>query len=99
MIFVRENGRTIPKEDKIFAISNRAKEAIAKYGKDNVNINFYRDKGKKEMRPEKDNMKSQMKHVDICSNDLLKKVDKPAVSFDTTLNEKLATLYKCFMRL
>ncbi|MBQ6089023.1 MAG: aminotransferase class I/II-fold pyridoxal phosphate-dependent enzyme, partial [Firmicutes bacterium] len=36
MIFVRENGRTIPKEDKIFSISNRAKEAIAKYGKDNV---------------------------------------------------------------
>ena len=36
MIFVRENGRTIPKEDKIFAISNRAKEAIAKYGKENV---------------------------------------------------------------
>ena len=26
MIFVRENGRTIPKEDKIFGISNRAKE-------------------------------------------------------------------------
>ena len=61
--------------------------------------NNWKDKGKKEMRPEKDNMKSQMKHVDICSNDLLKKVDKPAVSFDTTLNEKLATLYKCFMRL
>ena len=36
MIFVRENGRTIPKEDKIFGISNRAKEAAAKYGKDNV---------------------------------------------------------------
>ena len=36
MIFVRENGRTIPKEDKIFSISSRAKEAIAKYGKDNV---------------------------------------------------------------
>ena len=36
MMFVRENGRTIPKEDKIFSISNRAKEAIAKYGKDNV---------------------------------------------------------------
>ena len=36
MIFVRENGRTIPKEDKIFGISNRAKEAIAKYGKDKV---------------------------------------------------------------
>ena len=50
MIFVRENGRTIPKEDKIFAISNRAKEAIAKYGKDNV-INgtvgaLYDDEGK-----------------------------------------------------
>ena len=61
--------------------------------------NNWKDKGKKEMRPEKDNMKSKMKHVDICSNDLLEKVDKPAVSFDTTLNEKLATLYKCFMRL
>ena len=36
MIFVRENGRTIPKEDKIFGISNRAKEAVAKYGKDKV---------------------------------------------------------------
>ena len=36
MIFVRENGRTIPKEDKIFGISNRAKEAIAKYGRDKV---------------------------------------------------------------
>ena len=36
MIIVRENGRTIPKEDKIFGISNRAKEAIAKYGKDKV---------------------------------------------------------------
>ena len=61
--------------------------------------NNWKDKGKKEMRPEKDNMKSQMKHVDICSNDLLEKIDKPAVSFDTTLNEKLATLYKCFMRI
>ena len=36
MIFVRENGRTIPKEDKIFGISNRAKEAIAKHGRDRV---------------------------------------------------------------
>ena len=34
MIFVRENGRTIPKEDKIFSFFFRAKEAIAKYGKD-----------------------------------------------------------------
>ena len=36
MIFVRENGRTIPKEDKIFSISNRAKDAIARFGKENV---------------------------------------------------------------
>lgn len=30
------NGRTIPKEDKIFGISGRAKAAIDKYGKDEV---------------------------------------------------------------
>ena len=36
MIFARENGRTIPKEDKIFGISNRAKEMAAKVGSDKV---------------------------------------------------------------
>ena len=36
MIFARENGRTIPKEDKIFSISNRAKAKIKEVGKDNV---------------------------------------------------------------
>ena len=36
MIFARENGRTVPKEDKIFGISNRAKEMAAKVGKDKV---------------------------------------------------------------
>lgn len=36
MNFVKENGRTIPVADKVFALSGRAKEAIAKYGKDNV---------------------------------------------------------------
>ena len=36
MIFARENGRTIPKEDKIFGISNRAQAMIAKEGKDKV---------------------------------------------------------------
>ena len=35
-ILARGNGRHIPQEDKIFGISNRAKEAIAKKGKDNV---------------------------------------------------------------
>lgn len=34
--FARANGRTIPKEDKVFGISNRANEAIKKFGKDNV---------------------------------------------------------------
>lgn len=55
--------------------------------------NNWKDKDKKEMRQKKDEMKSQMKHVDICSNDLLEKVDKPVVSFDTTLNEKLSVIY------
>ena len=32
MIFASQNGRTIPKEDKIFGISNRAKAMIAKEG-------------------------------------------------------------------
>ena len=36
MIFAKENGRTIPKEDKVFALSGRAKEAIAAKGKDAV---------------------------------------------------------------
>ncbi|MCQ2546576.1 MAG: aminotransferase class I/II-fold pyridoxal phosphate-dependent enzyme [Clostridia bacterium] len=35
-ILARENGRKIPKEDKIFGISNRAKAAIAEKGKDRV---------------------------------------------------------------
>lgn len=35
-ILARGNGRHIPQEDKIFGISNRAKAAIAKYGKDEV---------------------------------------------------------------
>lgn len=35
-ILARENGRRIPKEDKIFGISNRAKAAIAEKGKDKV---------------------------------------------------------------
>lgn len=35
-ILARGNGRHIPQEDKIFGISNRAKAAIAKYGKDAV---------------------------------------------------------------
>ncbi|MDO4175983.1 MAG: aminotransferase class I/II-fold pyridoxal phosphate-dependent enzyme [Bacillota bacterium] len=35
-ILARENGRKIPKEDKIFGISNRAKAAIAEKGKDKV---------------------------------------------------------------
>lgn len=36
MIFAQENGRKMPKEDKIFAISGRAKAQIAKEGKDAV---------------------------------------------------------------
>ena len=36
MIFAKENGRTIPAEDKVFALSGRAKAAIAKYGKEEV---------------------------------------------------------------
>ena len=36
MIFAKENGRTIPKEDKIFGISSRAKEMSNKVGKDKV---------------------------------------------------------------
>ncbi len=36
MKFVAENGRQIPKEDKIFGISNRAKAMIAKKGRDAV---------------------------------------------------------------
>ena len=36
MIFARENGRVIPKEDKIFSISNRAKASIKEQGKDKV---------------------------------------------------------------
>lgn len=35
-ILARENGRNIPREDKIFGISNRAKAAIALKGKDKV---------------------------------------------------------------
>lgn len=36
LIFAAEQGRTIPKEDKIFGISNRAKARIAEEGKENV---------------------------------------------------------------
>ncbi len=36
MIFAQQNGRQIPKEDKIFGISSRAKARIAEKGKDNV---------------------------------------------------------------
>ncbi len=36
MIFAQENGRKMPKEDKIFAISGRAKALIAKEGKEKV---------------------------------------------------------------
>ena len=36
MHFVKENGRTIPKEDKIFAINGRAKAMVAEKGKDAV---------------------------------------------------------------
>ena len=35
-ILARENGRTIPKEDRIFGISNRAKAAIQAKGPENV---------------------------------------------------------------
>ena len=35
-ILARENGRNIPREDRIFGISNRAKAAIAEKGKDAV---------------------------------------------------------------
>ena len=35
-ILARPNGRKIPREDKIFGISNRAKAAIAEKGRDNV---------------------------------------------------------------
>ena len=35
-ILARENGRTIPREDRIFGISNRAKAAIAEKGRDSV---------------------------------------------------------------
>ena len=36
MVFAAQNGRIIPKEDKIFGINNRAKAMIAKEGKDKV---------------------------------------------------------------
>lgn len=36
MFFASQNGRDIPKEDKIFGISNRAKAMIAKEGKEKV---------------------------------------------------------------
>jgi aspartate/tyrosine/aromatic aminotransferase len=36
MIYAKENGRIIPEEDKVFALSGRAKAAIAKKGKDAV---------------------------------------------------------------
>ena len=36
MIFVAEQGRTIPKEDRLFGISNRAKAMIQEKGKDAV---------------------------------------------------------------
>ena len=36
MRFIRENGRTIPVADKVFALSGRAKAAIAEKGKDAV---------------------------------------------------------------
>ena len=36
MIFARENGRTIPTEDKIFGISTRAKARIKEVGRENV---------------------------------------------------------------
>ena len=36
MIFALENGRTIPKRDKIFELNARAKEMIKKNGRDRV---------------------------------------------------------------
>mgnify|MGYP002623926445 CR=1 FL=1 len=36
MIFAEQSGRTIPKEDKIFGISSRAKKMIAEEGADKV---------------------------------------------------------------
>ena len=36
MIFASEQGRVIPKEDKIFGINNRAKAMIAEEGKEKV---------------------------------------------------------------
>ena len=36
LIFAAEQGRKIPKEDKIFGISNRAKAMIAEQGKEKV---------------------------------------------------------------
>lgn len=36
LLFAAGQGRRIPKEDKIFGISSRAKAAIAKYGRDKV---------------------------------------------------------------
>lgn len=36
MVFAAQNGRIIPKEDKIFGINNRAKAMIAKEGKEKV---------------------------------------------------------------
>ena len=36
MLLAKENGRVFPKEDKIFAVSGRAKAMIAKEGKDKV---------------------------------------------------------------
>jgi aromatic-amino-acid transaminase len=36
MIYAKENGRVIPEEDKVFALSGRAKAAIAEKGKDAV---------------------------------------------------------------
>ena len=54
----------------------------------------WKDKTKNEMRPEKEKMKNLMKHIDICSNELLKEVDKPSVSIDATLNNNLSNIYK-----
>ena len=36
MIFAQENGRVIPKEDKIFALNGRAKELIKQEGPENA---------------------------------------------------------------
>ena len=36
MIFASQNGRNIPREDKIFGISNRAKARVGREGKDKV---------------------------------------------------------------